>query len=120
MAACVAPWRVAKMEARLQAASTSGKPVLLRQSQKCELGVRVSVLSPFALCDDRTMDRNPDTQWFPALLTAGSFLAMVSTWTLALLDALDDSPWCKPEFAIGSLCALAFVSLMDLRVQIRG
>jgi hypothetical protein len=58
------------------------------------------------------MDRYRNTEWFPALLTAGSFLAMVSTWTLALIDALTGSPACEPEFALGSACALSFVSLM--------
>jgi hypothetical protein len=66
------------------------------------------------------MDRYRNTEWLPALLTAASFLAMVSTWTLALLDALTGSPAYQPEFALGSACALAFASLLGLRVQTRG
>jgi hypothetical protein len=65
------------------------------------------------------MDRNRNAEWFAALLTAGSFLAMVSLWIVALLDALAGSASCQLEFAIGFACALAFISLVDLPVQTR-
>jgi hypothetical protein len=60
------------------------------------------------------MDRNR-YEWFPALLTAGSFLAMVSTWIVAFLDALVGSFWWRAEFGLCVACALAFVSLLETR-----
>jgi len=58
------------------------------------------------------MDRLSHDDWFPALLTAGSFLAMLLAWVFAGLDALDASPWCGPEFALGLACGVSFVFLL--------
>ncbi len=61
------------------------------------------------------MEQSSNDDWCAALLTAGSFLAMISAWLLAALDALAGSAWCQPEFALGFACALAFATLLALR-----
>jgi len=58
------------------------------------------------------MDRPSHDDWFSALLTAGSFLAMLLTWVVACLDALDASPWFAAEFALGLACGISFISLL--------
>ncbi len=59
-----------------------------------------------------TMDRPRNGDWFFALLTAATFLAMLLTWVFAFLDALDGSRWCAAEFALGFICGVSFVSLL--------
>jgi hypothetical protein len=58
------------------------------------------------------MDRYRNDEWFPALLTASSFLTTLFTWVFACLDALDGSPWYEAEFLLGFASGLAFVSLL--------
>jgi prolyl oligopeptidase len=48
----VAPWQVAKMEARVQAASTSGKPVLLRVDEHAGHGIGNSLDDQYAAIAD--------------------------------------------------------------------
>jgi hypothetical protein len=61
------------------------------------------------------MDRPSDSQWFPALLTAGCFLTMVMSWVFGLLDALGGSASCQLEFALGFACGVSFMSLLAVR-----
>jgi hypothetical protein len=82
------------------------------QVAKCELCVRASVSLACAFWNDRLMDRDRNNQWFPATLTAASFLATLSLCIVGVLDAFDGSANCQLEFAVGFGCALAFVSLL--------
>lgn len=72
----------------------------------------MSVLRASRFCDDRVMDRSSHDDWFVALLTAGSFLAMVFTGTFALIDALGGSGACGYEFALSFACGVLFVTLL--------
>ncbi len=49
---------------------------------------------------------------FAALLTAGSFLAMVVTGTIALADAFDGSLSWAYEFVLAIACGASFVTLL--------
>jgi hypothetical protein len=62
------------------------------------------------------MDRSDG--WVPALLTAGAFLAMLSTGILALCDALDGSRWYAHELWLALLSAAAFGSLLRTPVPV--
>jgi hypothetical protein len=58
------------------------------------------------------MARSSNDDWLVALLTAGSFLAMVLTGIFALIDALDGSGSCGYEFAVSFACGASFVTLL--------
>jgi hypothetical protein len=60
------------------------------------------------------MARSSNDDWFVALLTAGSFLAMVLTGIFALIDALDGSGSCEYEFALSLACGASFVTLLPV------
>lgn len=72
----------------------------------------MSVLRACRFCDDRGMERSSHDDWFAAVLTAGSFLAMVLTGIFALIDALDGSPSWAYEFALSCACGASFVTLL--------
>ncbi len=72
----------------------------------------VSVLPASRFCNDRLMDRSLNDDWSAALLTAGSFLAMVLSGIVALVDALEGSRWCAYEFALSFACGVSFVTLL--------
>jgi hypothetical protein len=77
-----------------------------------ELCVRSSLPSATARRQDLRMGRPSHDDWFPALLTAGSFLAMILTAVCTCLDALEGSPWCALESTLGLACGASFMSLL--------